>query len=154
MPTFYQPKFYQNALADVDEVFTYVVGSAKERCLKPDCSPLGPDSIFYTTATSINNDGGWIPVVSSQSELNANFAQIVASTLTCFLFFKVVGSTTILHVCYNLAEGFTGGVQLPVQDKPAEKITLTNIGISGVQVNENDGPVIVIGIIDSGTSDK
>lgn len=148
--TFYQPRFFKNALLDEYAVSEYLLDGGDELlCLKEDCAALEPKETYDTVDSSVDAYGGWIPQVSGQTELNSNYAQVTVGSFTCYLFFKAVGSVYILHRASNLSNGYTNSEILPVAGQPSSTITTSNVSGAGIMVQTLDGPVIIIGILDT-----
>jgi hypothetical protein len=158
MPTFYQPQILQNALESQGLTMNFSnEGSVPLKCLFKICAPL-PALTSYTSADFPDADpstfGCWIPVVGSQNDLNSSYAQVETGAFRRFLFFKTSGSSQVLYHTSDLATGFANGTKVPVEDEPTREITALNIGQATLKVQDNDGPVILVGVLDIGLPDR
>jgi hypothetical protein len=152
--TFLQPLQLVNALESEALTFNYSYDAPSSlKCLFDNCANLGGNTTYVSAAfpnAAPDRYGCWFPTVNNQSDLNNNFTRIEAGAFRKFLFFKAVGSLTVLHETDTLTTGFANGTPVPVEDMPTERITTVNFGGVRLRVQDVDGPVIIVGIMDIG----
>jgi hypothetical protein len=96
--------------------------------------------------------GCWFPTVGSQSELNNYFMKIgtTASNSSYFFFKPNADNVHALHRAASLSEGYANATQVFVASPLFEPITPTNFALTTLFILEDDGPVIIVGVIDTG----
>jgi hypothetical protein len=154
---FSHPKTLSNALTGVGLNFKYAYGGAT-KCLFSNCADLAAGQSYnpanYPEATPATY-GCWFPKVESQTDLNSNYTVISTSAgVVGYYFFKAneIG-VYVLTTSPTLTDAFAEGTAVPVQEHDDETINLGNIGSAILQL-EDDGPVILIGILDIGIPDR
>jgi hypothetical protein len=154
-PTFLQPKSFINAVNSATSFNYSYEQASNQRCLYESCSVMDSNTTYnssmFRDATPPTR-GCWFPVVSSQSDLDENHTTVVNSStgFLGFLFFKTGGSTVDLYHASELTNGFEDCTLVPVEDKPSDRITTENFGSAKIQLQNADGPVIIVGILDIG----
>jgi hypothetical protein len=155
--SFFQPKMLCNALSEAGLIFKYANSSAI-KCLFADCKDLAAGLCYSPSSqpeATPATYGCWFPQVNSQAELDANFTVISTSAgVVGYYFFKANETGVyVLTTATTLASAFEDGTPVPVQEQDDKTINLGNIGAAILQLDD-DGPVILIGILDIGVPDR
>lgn len=154
MPSYYRPKELINGLDSPSDLNYAYESASNMRCLYSTCYNLG-EGVTYRSADHKDATpptfGCWFPLVANQNELNNNFTKITntAGSYTRYLFFKSGSSGICLYETATLSSGFANGTLVPVLEWPDETVTTSNFSTAKLLLHDQDGPVIIVGILDS-----
>lgn len=153
---FYQPKaLINNSGATLTSNFSNDDPDHLQTLLSNNVNAL-PYPQSYVSATqrdaAPSTFGAWIPVVANQDDLDKNFSLVRnGGGSSGYFFFKESGSGVgVLSYTSDLASGYDECIPVEVEDQPTAQVTTLNIGAASLQMNDSDGPVILIGILDTG----